>query len=124
MPALVGTRIDRPGAVPATGLGRRHRPARAGRCPGRGEVRGPCQHWPPAMITRALDAGVTTRWVTGDEVYGADPKLRKTLEDRGIGYVLAVACSHPVRTGVGKIRADVLAASLPRRAWQRPSAGA
>jgi hypothetical protein len=32
--------------------------------------------------------------------------------------VLAVACSHQVRTGVGKIRADQLAASLPRRAWQ------
>ena len=75
------------------------------------------------MITRALDAGVTARWVAGDEVYGADPKLRKTLEDRGVGYVLAVACSHPVRTGVGKIRADELAARLPRNAWQRLSAG-
>jgi SRSO17 transposase len=29
------------------------------------------------MIIRALDAGVTARWVAGDEVYGADPKLRK-----------------------------------------------
>jgi SRSO17 transposase len=75
------------------------------------------------MITRALDAGVSARWVTGDEVYGADPKLRETLEDRGIGYVLAVACSHPVRTGVGKIRADELAAGLPRKAWQQLSAG-
>jgi SRSO17 transposase len=76
------------------------------------------------MITRALDAGISARWVAGDEVYGADPKLRKTLEDRGVGYVLAVACSHPVRTGAGKIRADQLAATLPRKAWQRLSAGA
>jgi SRSO17 transposase len=75
------------------------------------------------MITRALDADVTARWVAGDEVYGGDPKLRKTLEDRGIGYVLAVACSHQVRAGVGKIRADELAASLPRKAWQRLLAG-
>jgi SRSO17 transposase len=75
------------------------------------------------MITRALDAGVAARWVAGDEVYGADPKLRKSLEDRGVGYVLAVACSHQVRTGVGKIRADELGASLPRKAWQRLSAG-
>ena len=37
--------------------------------------------------------------------------------------MLAVACSHQVRTGAGKIRADELAASLPRRAWQRLSAG-
>ena len=50
------------------------------------------------MITRALGAGIGARWVTGDEVYGGDPKLRETLEDRGIGYVLAVACSHQVRT--------------------------
>jgi SRSO17 transposase len=75
------------------------------------------------MITRALDAGVAARWVAGDEVYGGDPKLRKTLEDRGVGYVLAVACSHQVRTGVAKVRADQLAASLPGKAWQRLSAG-
>ncbi|MEU8307893.1 IS701 family transposase [Actinomadura sp. NPDC048955] len=75
------------------------------------------------MITRALGAGVTADWAAGDEAYGGDPKLRKTLEDRGVGYVLAVACSHPVRTRVGKIRADELAAWLPRKAWQRLSAG-
>lgn len=75
------------------------------------------------MITRTLDAGINARWVTGDEVYGGDPKLRKTLEDPGVGYVLAVACSHQVRTGVGKIRADELAASLPCKASQRLSAG-
>jgi SRSO17 transposase len=28
------------------------------------------------MITRAVTAGVPTRWVTGAEVYGADPDLR------------------------------------------------
>ncbi len=75
------------------------------------------------MITRALDAGVTADWVAGDEVYGADPKLREILEDRGVGYVLAVACNHQVRTGVGKIRADELAARAPRKAWQTLSAG-
>ena len=51
------------------------------------------------------------------------PKLRQTLEDRGIGYALAVACSHQIRTAAGKIRADTLAARLPGRAWQRLSAG-
>ena len=29
-----------------------------------------------AMIGRALDAGIPAAWVTGDEVYGADPGLR------------------------------------------------
>jgi SRSO17 transposase len=76
-----------------------------------------------AMITRALDAGIGARWVAGDEVYGGDPTLRQSLEDRGIGYVLAVACSHPVHTQAGKLRADALTARLPRRAWQRLSAG-
>jgi SRSO17 transposase len=35
------------------------------------------------MLTRALDAGVPAAWVTGDEVYGADPRLRAELERRG-----------------------------------------
>ncbi|MFG1884017.1 hypothetical protein [Micromonospora sp. NPDC049102] len=37
------------------------------------------------MIAAALDAGVPVGWVTGDEVYGADPRLRADLEHRGIG---------------------------------------
>jgi hypothetical protein len=40
-----------------------------------------------------------------------------------MGYVLAVACSAEVATGAGKFRADALAAKLPRRAWQKLSAG-
>ena len=55
------------------------------------------------MIGRALDAGTPAGWVTGDEVYGADPGLRADLERRQIGYVLAVAASHPVATGAGTL---------------------
>lgn len=68
------------------------------------------------MITRALDAGVPAAWVTGDEVYGANPGLRAELEARGIGYVLAVACDHPVSVG---------GATHPCRcpAWAGPGAG-
>jgi SRSO17 transposase len=75
------------------------------------------------MLARALDAGVPAGWVTGDEVYGADPGLRSDLERRQMGYVLAVACHHRVGTG-SRQRADALAACLPRSAWQRYSAGA
>jgi SRSO17 transposase len=46
------------------------------------------------MLGRALDAGTPAAWVTGDEVYGADPGLRADLERRRTGYVLAVAASH------------------------------
>ena len=43
-----------------------------------------------AMISRAVTAGVPARWVTGDEVYGADPGLRTRIEELGLGYVLAI----------------------------------
>lgn len=95
------------------------------------------------LIVRALDGGVNADWVAGDEVYGGDGKLRAALEARGVGYVLAVACSHQVitttrtqrvsgvkntktgktRTVLEKQRADKLAAGLPKQAWQQVSAG-
>jgi SRSO17 transposase len=75
------------------------------------------------MLGRALDAGVPAAWVTGDEVYGADPGLRADLEARRTGYVLAVAAGHRVATAAGTCPAGQLAARLPRRAWQRYSAG-
>lgn len=49
----------------------------------------------------ALDAGVTASWVTGDEVYGADPRFRATPENRGVGHVLANKCDRGVVTGAG-----------------------
>lgn len=54
----------------------------------------------------------------GDEVYGGNPKLRNALEERGTGYVLAVAYSHEATTCAGKFRADTLARNVPKRAWQ------
>ena len=75
------------------------------------------------MIARTLDAGVPARWVTGDEVYGADPQLRAECERRRLGYVLAVARDYQVPTAAGPIRADMLTLQLPRRAWQPLSAG-
>lgn len=75
------------------------------------------------MISRALDAGVLVSWVAGDEVYGSNPHLRAALEHRQLGYVLAVACDHQITTRAGKIRADTLVKRLPKRAWQKLSAG-
>ncbi|HET6531871.1 MAG TPA: IS701 family transposase [Actinoplanes sp.] len=76
------------------------------------------------MIARTLDAGIPARWVTADEVYGADPQLRGELERRRVGYVLAVARDYQVPTAAGPIRADMLTLRLPARAWQPLSAGA
>jgi len=76
------------------------------------------------MIARALDAGTPAAWVTADEVYGADPGLRADLERRQVSYVLAVATTHQVATGAGACPGGTIARRLPRRAWQRYSAGA
>jgi SRSO17 transposase len=73
---------------------------------------------------RALDAGILTGWVAGDEVYGADPGLRDGLEEWQMSYVLVVAKGHPVTTAAGAVRADAVTRKLPPRAWQRLSAGA
>jgi SRSO17 transposase len=75
------------------------------------------------MLARALDVGVPAAWVAGDEVYGTDPRLRADLEERGMGYALAVACRHRFTTGLRTCRADELTRRLPRSAWQRYSAG-
>jgi SRSO17 transposase len=76
------------------------------------------------MITRALDGGAPAGWVAGDEVYGADPRLRAELERRGVGYVLEVSCSHRLPTPAGDFRADTLATRVPARVWRTYSAGA
>ncbi|MGW5781052.1 IS701 family transposase [Streptomyces sp. NPDC003863] len=76
------------------------------------------------MSGRFLDAGRRVGRVAGDEVYGGSPKPRAALEERGAGYVLAVACSHEVTTDAGKFRADAPAVKVPRRAWQKLWAGA
>ena len=77
------------------------------------------------MIERAIAAGVPFGWVAADEAYGDNGPLRACLEDSQIRYVLAVSCDHRVAAGAGHaIRADKLAACLPRRSWQRLSAGA
>src|SRR6478609_4286827 len=68
------------------------------------------------MLGRALDAGVPAAWVTADEAYGRDGKFRAWLEQRRIGYVVAVAANQAVRGDAGTSRADVLAAHAPDQA--------
>ncbi len=77
------------------------------------------------MLERALDAGVPAAWATADEFYGGDRALRRDLQARRLGYVLAVARSHRVNVGGvhGLARGDTIAASLSKRAWNRYSAG-
>ncbi len=76
------------------------------------------------LIDRAVAAKVPAAWVAGDEVYGADPRLRTAIRGHGLGYVMAIAANRRVPTRAGPIRVDRLPAVLPKRAWQKHSAGA
>jgi SRSO17 transposase len=80
------------------------------------------------MVARALDAGVPCGWVLGDEVYGADRRLRTMLEERGKPYLLTIRSNDELEAdldgGVGRHQPRQLARSLPSRAWRRLSAGA
>ncbi len=81
-----------------------------------------------AMLERALTAGVPFRWVTGDEVYGGDVRLRVWLEAHDLPHVLAVKRNEPpwVNTDRGphQVAAEAIAAQIPAGAWRHLSAGA
>ncbi|MEV4417056.1 IS701 family transposase [Catellatospora sp. NPDC049609] len=77
-----------------------------------------------AMIDAAVAAAVPAGWFTADEAYGLDPVLRAGLRERGMAYVLAVACNTLVNTTAAqRERVDRVAALLPEQAWQTRSAG-
>jgi SRSO17 transposase len=81
------------------------------------------------MIERALDAGIASSWVTADEVYGNDSKLRRWLEARRQAFVLVVACDQRLwrpsaDTGLAQQRVDQIARELPLQEWKRISVGA
>ena len=75
------------------------------------------------MLGRALDAGVPAAWVTADEAYGRDGKFRAWLEQRRVGYVVAVDSRQAIAGDAGASRADALAAHAPDQAWKRRSCG-
>jgi SRSO17 transposase len=76
------------------------------------------------MIERALEAGAACSWVAADEVYGNNGQLRHWLEERRLGYVLAIASDQRMRWPDGeRRRVDTIAQSLPDMAWERVSAG-
>jgi len=76
-----------------------------------------------AMISRAVKAGVPAAWVTGDEVYGADPDLRRTVRGHGLGYVLQVAANRRVPTHAGPLRVDAIPTLIPDTGWRTYSCG-
>jgi SRSO17 transposase len=79
------------------------------------------------MLGRALDARVPAAWVTADEIYGGDRRLRRWLEERGQPFVLAIKQTEPLWVmtdrGPAQQKATTMAADLPPADWQRLSAG-
>ena len=79
------------------------------------------------MLERALESGVPFGWVTGDEVYGNDRRLRLWLEREGIAHVLAIKSNEKLGAWTDKdprqARADRLASGVEESGWVRLSAG-
>jgi len=78
------------------------------------------------MIAEAVAAGMPAAWVAADEIYGDNGAFRAGAAKLGLGYVLAVSCTHRIPAWPGgkrRLRADHIAAALPASAWHRISAG-
>ncbi|QTE03174.1 hypothetical protein S1361_37910 [Streptomyces cyanogenus] len=73
------------------------------------------------MILRALASPLPIAWVTGDCAYGQEWRMRRTLEEAGVGYVLAVPKSQQLHAPLGRI--DQAIADAPDEAWERHSCG-
>ncbi|MFF7163449.1 IS701 family transposase [Streptomyces sp. NPDC008086] len=73
-----------------------------------------------AMVIRALASPLPVAWVTADSAYGQEWRLRRMLEEAGVGYVLAVPKSQHVHA-LGRI--DFAIAQAPDDAWEQHSCG-
>src|SRR5215212_6445227 len=72
-----------------------------------------------AMLDRALEAGMPFAWLTGDSVYGADHRIRRRLEARQRGHVLAVTSGQRL----GFVPVEDWLAKIPPDGWRGLSAG-
>ncbi len=75
------------------------------------------------MLQRALDAGLSLAYVTGDSVYGDDHALRGWLEERKQAYVLGRSCDEYVWIGAQQRPIASVLAELEEQDWMRLSAG-
>jgi SRSO17 transposase len=80
-----------------------------------------------AMLAQALAAAVPFAWVTGDEVYGSDRRLRLWLEEQDVAHLLAIKATEPLwaatARGPAQVAAADLIAAVPAAAWITLSAG-
>jgi SRSO17 transposase len=75
------------------------------------------------LLQHAHDLGIRAAFVAGDEVYGG-LDLRKSIRERGTGYVMAVRSNYPVTLPSGRSLTVKNAAKLAgSAAWQRMRTG-
>jgi SRSO17 transposase len=75
------------------------------------------------LLDRAQSAGIRAAFVAGDEVYGGR-ELRRSIRQRGMGYVMAVRANHALTIGSGRtVTAAGAAGMIPAGAWQRMRTG-
>jgi SRSO17 transposase len=76
-----------------------------------------------ALLDRADGLGIRAAFVAGDEVYGGR-QLRRSIRQRGLGYVMAVRANHAVAVSSGRtVTAAAAARMIPARAWHRMRTG-
>jgi SRSO17 transposase len=76
-----------------------------------------------ALLDRAHSLGIRAAFVAGDEVYGGR-ELRRSIRQRGMGYVMAVRANHVATVGSGRsVTAAAAAGLIPARAWHRMRTG-
>ncbi|MDE3724843.1 IS701 family transposase [Nocardiopsis sp. N85] len=77
-----------------------------------------------AMIERAADDPLLSfAWITADEAYGDNTRLRERCRDRGLSHVMAVSRDHRLVLGGVRTRADTVVSLLAPDAWQRYACG-
>src|SRR6266567_1438545 len=75
------------------------------------------------LLQHAHDRGIRAGFIAGDEVYGG-LDLRRSIRERGTGYVLAVRSHHAVTLPSGRRLTVKTASSLIKPAmWQRMRTG-
>jgi len=75
------------------------------------------------MLLAAIEAQVLVSWVSGDEVYRQDPRLRVALQERWMGYVLAIAGNRRIDLQGTQVSAAEVATRVSDRYWHRYRAG-
>jgi SRSO17 transposase len=75
------------------------------------------------LLQQAHDRGIRAAFTAGDEVYGG-VELRRSIRERGTGYVMAVRSNHAVTVPSGRRLTVKTASSLIKPAmWQRMRTG-